>query len=361
MSPRSILSIGLAIQTVSIHAAAYCLAGQACFPSDDVLATFEQSLGGNLIKTLPYGSACYSATYNAEECLKLANQSQTFDFRESQAAAVMYINNEITKDGEGCPVPITTADGSPPAAINGSCTLGNMPSYVVNVTCAHDVSLAVKFAAAHNLRLRIKNSGHDYAGRSAGKGALSIWTRHLNEAVLIEDFSPEGVHGYSTDVVSAGPGVNVEELNQWGADNARVTIGGYTPSVGATGGYLLGGGFGPTAPHFGMGVDNVVQFEVITADGDIKIANSAKNQDLFWALRGGGGAFGVVTHVWLKAYPALAAVNTVAGPVVCQDRASYEQMINTLIDLQVPLNDAGHSVSQIWIGHNQCAIHSNYC
>lgn len=156
----------------------------------------------------------------------------------------MYINNEITADGEGCPVPKSMTNGSAPAAINGTCALGNMPSYVVNATSADDVQAAVKFAAGHHLRLRIKNSGHDYSGRSSGEGALSIWTRHLNDAVLIEGFVAEGCDDTPSDVVSAGPGVSVEELNKWGADNARVTIGGYTESVGATGGYLLGGGFG---------------------------------------------------------------------------------------------------------------------
>jgi FAD/FMN-containing dehydrogenase len=189
----------------------------------------------------------------------------------------MYINNEITEDGEGCPVPKSTTDGSAPAPINGTCALGNMPSYVVNATSTDDVQAAVKFAARYNLRLRVKNSGHDYSGRSSGEGALSIWTRHLNDAVLIEGFVVEGCEDAPSDVVSAGPGVNVEELNQWGADNSRVTIGGYTPSVGATGGYLLGGGFGPTAPHFGMGVDSEFSYNFKFAPQKLMLLKMSSN------------------------------------------------------------------------------------
>jgi hypothetical protein len=86
MSPRFVLLTTLVIRLGSVHAAApYCLAGDSCFPSDDVLAQFEQSLGSKLIKSIPYGSACYSATYDAEQCIKIANESRTFDFRESQA------------------------------------------------------------------------------------------------------------------------------------------------------------------------------------------------------------------------------------------------------------------------------------
>jgi hypothetical protein len=90
MSLRTSLMVALVIRLSSVHAAApYCLAGDSCFPSDDLLAQFEQSLQGNLIKSLPYGSACYSATYDAEQCIKIANESRTFDFRESQAGKML--------------------------------------------------------------------------------------------------------------------------------------------------------------------------------------------------------------------------------------------------------------------------------
>ena len=90
MSPRSALLVALVIRLSSVHAAApYCLAGDSCFPSDDVLEQFGQSLRGNMIKSLPYGAACYSATYDAEQCIKIANESRTFDFRESQAGKML--------------------------------------------------------------------------------------------------------------------------------------------------------------------------------------------------------------------------------------------------------------------------------
>lgn len=106
---------------------------------------------------------------------------------------------------------------------------------------------------------------------------------------MVRDFVPDGCGSAPHDVVSAGPGLSVRELYQFAGDNGVVTVGGFDESVGATGGYLLGGGLGPLGPLFGMGVDNVLQFEVVTTTGDTAIVNECTNPGLFWALRGGGG------------------------------------------------------------------------
>ncbi|KAI0459092.1 FAD-binding domain-containing protein [Xylaria acuta] len=323
-------------------AAPYCLSGESCFPDDATLSTFNGTVNGALIKVTPYGAACYKATYDADECKRLTEIKGDNDYRQSLPAGVMYTNLEQISE-IGCPLPDPTEDGSAPAAIDSECTLGNMPSYVVNATSTAQIAKAVKFAAEHNLRLRIKNSGHDYTGRSSGVGSLAIWTRHLTSTEAVSAFVPEGCNNAEGhDVVVAGSGVNVEELYNWGADNGQVTIGGYTTTVGAAGGYILGGGLGPLVPIFGLGVDNLLQVELVTADGEVKIANECQNSDLFWALRGGGGAFGITTRIWLKSYPALAAVNTVAGQVGCKDYESYTRLINSLVDNAVALRDDGH-------------------
>jgi hypothetical protein len=95
-------------------------------------------------------------------------------------------------------------------------------------------------------------TGHDYSGRSTGAGAFTIWTHFLNSTEAEPDFVPEGCKTNdsltnSTYALKAGPGVDVEALYKWGGENERVTIGGTTTTVGATGGYILGGGLG-TSP-----------------------------------------------------------------------------------------------------------------
>ncbi|KAI0199812.1 FAD-binding domain-containing protein [Astrocystis sublimbata] len=328
---------------VTQAAAPYCLSGESCFPDDATLSTFNATVYGALIKAVPYGAACYKATYDADECKRLAKIKGDSDYRLKLPAGVMYTNFEQIS-GIGCPVPDPTEDGSAPAAIDSECTLGNMPSYVVNATNTNQIMTSVRFAAKYNLRLRIKNSGHDYSGRSSGAGSLSIWTRHLTSIENITSFVPDGCKNTDgDDVVSAGSGVNVEEIYNWGAANGKVTIGGYANTVGVAGGYILSGGLGALVPIFGMGVDNLLQVELVTADAKVKIANKCQNSDLFWALRGGGGkCFGVTTRIWLKAHPALAAVNTVTGQVGCKDFESYSRLIDMLVNDAVRRRNDGH-------------------
>lgn len=87
-------------------------------------------------------------------------------------------------------------------------------------------------------------SGHDYSGRSSGEGSISVWTYHYADAELIEGFVPTDSELEPVNVVSAAPGVDVEKLFKFASEVGVVTIGGYTPSVGAAGGYILGGGTG---------------------------------------------------------------------------------------------------------------------
>lgn len=192
-------------------------------------------------------------------------------------------------------------------------------------------------------------TGHCYTGRSSGEGSFAIWTGHLNDAAVVKNFVPQSTKQTPQTVISAGPAVNVQGLYEFGSANGLVTIGGFTQTVGATGGYVLGGGTGPNGPHFGLGVDNVVQFQVVLANGSVVIANAVLNKDLFWALRGGGGAFGVVTRVWLKTYSAFKTINTVSGVVQCADSASFASLISNIIDVQIPTRAAGQTV--------RCIVH----
>lgn len=191
---------------------------------------------------MPYGLACYKKTYYAEACIVLAGMKGNFTYRDSLPAGLMYTNWE--QDGKlGCPVPDLLANGDLPPPVDTDCTLGGMSSYVVNATSADDIVRSVKFASKYNLRFRIKNTGHDYNGRSSGAGAFSVWTRYINEVKLVKDFRPCNSSA-PQDVLSAGPGVNVEELYAFSGKNGLVAMGGYTATVGAAGGWVLGGGVG---------------------------------------------------------------------------------------------------------------------
>lgn len=89
-------------------------------------------------------------------------------------------------------------------------------------------------------------------------------------------------------------------------EHNRTVVSGSSPTVGAAGGFCTGGGNGVLSKHHGLCVDNVLQYKVITADGELRVANAYQNQDLFWALRGGGpGTFGVVVEAVMRTHPPL--------------------------------------------------------
>lgn len=86
---------------------------------------------------------------------------------------------------------------------------------------------------------------------------------------------------------------------------------------------------------------DALQFEVVTTDGRLRIANRCQDAELFWALRGGGGAFGVTTRVWIKSHEPLQATNSVYGDLTANSTQSYEQLVRTFIDLLPGLFEKG--------------------
>jgi hypothetical protein len=182
--------------------------------------------------------------------------------------------------------------------------------YAVNVSTVEQIQLAVNFARNKNIRLVIKNTGHCYLGKSLGAGALSIWTHNLKDIEFIENYKSKG--GYTGPAFKVGAGVTVREIYK-AAEKYGVTVsGGICESVGFAGGYIAGGGHTPMSGYYGMGADSVELLQVVTADGRFHEASANSNRDdLFWALRGGGGStYGVVTSVIVRAHPKMPVVTS---------------------------------------------------
>ncbi|KFY82022.1 hypothetical protein V500_10886, partial [Pseudogymnoascus sp. VKM F-4518 (FW-2643)] len=169
------------------------------------------------------------------------------------------------------------------------------------------IQLAVNFARHSRIRLVIKNTGHDFNGRSAGAGALAVWTHHLKDIRVIEKYtSPSS--SYSGRAVKIGAGVQAFELYEAGKKHGFTAVGGEGKTVGIAGGYVAGGGHSPLSSIYGLAADQVLAFEIVLADGRFVTAREGENEELFWALRGGGGAtYGVVTSVTFRVYPVMRA------------------------------------------------------
>lgn len=146
----------------------------------------------------------------------------------------------------------------------------------------------------------VRNTGHDYLGRSTGAGALAVWTHHLKS---ITHLPTHDSGDYSGPAFKLGAGVQGFEIMAAARDKGLIVVGGECPTVGIAGGYTQGGGHSAISTSFGLAADNVLNWEIVTANGELINANAAENSDIFWALNGGGGStFGVVVSMTVKAH-----------------------------------------------------------
>ncbi|KAF0636494.1 hypothetical protein FPSE5266_02824 [Fusarium pseudograminearum] len=264
-----------------------CFPGDSCWPSDAEWSRLNSTVGGRLVATVPLGSPCHDPTYNAEECKNLQSEwhySSVHTQSSSSMMAPLFANQSCD--------PFQPRDKP--------CTLGNYVRYAVNVTSAEDVAAAVKFAQKKNIRFVIRNTGHDYLGRSTGAGALSVWTHYLKGTEVI-DWKDKHYKGKALKV---GAGVQGFEALATAHAKGLVVVTGECPSVGLVGGYTQGGGHSALSTNFGLAADNTLEFEVVTADGKLVKANKSQNSDLYWALSGAGsGNYGVVVSATVQAHP----------------------------------------------------------
>ncbi|KAM0269563.1 hypothetical protein ACHAPA_004136 [Fusarium lateritium] len=180
------------------------------------------------------------------------------------------------------------------------CTLGNYVRYTVNATSAEHITTAMKFAQEKQVRFVIRNTGHDYLGRSTGAGSLAVWTHYLKSTEVLD--WDDG--NYKGKALKVGAGVQGFEALAAAHAEDLVVVTGECPSVGLAGGYTQGGGHSALSTKFGLAADNTLEFEVVTADGKLVKANRSQNRNLYWALSGAGsGNFGVVISATVKAHP----------------------------------------------------------
>src|SRR5262249_44872633 len=168
---------------------------------------------------------------------------------------------------------------------------GRMPQAVVHCETARDVQSAIRAARTCELALSVRGGGHDWPGGALCEG-LVIGLRAMRHVDV--DF------GNRTATIGGGAraGDLLEAIDPLGC----VAV---TGSVGAVGmaGLTLGGGYGPLSGRFGLALDNLLAAEVVLANGRVVTTDMMREPQLFWALRGGGGNFGVVTSMHIQLHP----------------------------------------------------------
>ncbi|KAG7437728.1 hypothetical protein NW761_013030 [Fusarium oxysporum] len=323
-----------------------CTIHDSCWPSAKAWNSLNSTVDGHLIRYIPPGAVCYKShpSYNGEACDEVIEEWPESKFHSSDPAS---LHTEWAN--AGC-TPVyengTSIYGDHEAGKRG-CSKGALPAYVVNATTTDHVVAALAFAAEHNIRLVIKNTGHAGNGRNLGSSSLSIWTHNMKSIELREDLNltcPNAEDAPSPRMAATvGAGVQDGEMNEALAAQNALAVGGTSNDVGVVG-WATGGGHGFATGKYGQGADSILEAEIVTPAGKILIANQCQNQDLYWAIRGGGGGtFGVITKLTVKAYPAPKVV--IGGfDIRAKNQTSEGQFYKVIADVHAlfpAIQDAG--------------------
>ncbi|KAF9736704.1 FAD binding domain-containing protein [Paraphaeosphaeria minitans] len=224
-----------------------CLPSQPCWPTTSQWAALNKTIHGNLKLTVPWAKPCYTGS---SECQQVATDYTNSSARTSQYGAMEFL------DWETCGQSSCMLDPfSPSAPPDGVCSLGRLSTYHVEAHSTADIQKTLGFT-----------------------------------------FRPRGCESPIEDVGEIGAGVSAQEAWEFFEPLGMLVTVGATGSVGIAGGFGQGGGHGPLGPRYGLMVDNAIEFDVVTADGQARMINACSDPDLFYAMRGGGGGtFAVLT------------------------------------------------------------------
>ena len=207
------------------------------------------------------------------------------------------------------------------------------PDEVVSCSTTDDVAAAIKRARDGNLRVAVRGGGHSIAGLSAIEGGMLIDLAPMSSVQV----DPE------RRIAKVGGGALWSDVDQATQAHGLATPGGVVSDTGVAG-LTLGGGYGWLRRKHGLSSDNVVEAEVVTADGSVLTASADENPDLYWAIRGGGGNFGIVTSFTFVLHP--------VGPEVAFSATFYplEEYAQVLRGWREYVEQAPDEVTTVCVG-----------
>lgn len=217
--------------------------------------------------------------------------------------------------------------------------------YAVRAQDTADIVAAVNFARDNAVKLVVKGTGHDYLGRNCAPDSLLVWTHDMRGITVHDAFVPQGAPAGTAPVQAMTVEAGTRWLEAYRAATlaGRFVAGGGCTSVGACGGFTFGSGFGPFSKRYGTGSGGIVQAEIVTADGQVRIVNEFSEPDLFYGVRGGGGGtFGIVSRVTLLTHPIPSTVGIVTGSIRARSDAAYRALIERFAEFYPAALDNWH-------------------
>jgi FAD/FMN-containing dehydrogenase len=209
-------------------------------------------------------------------------------------------------------------------------------AYAIAVLRKADVVAAVNFARDRNVRLVIKGGGggHSYQGTSAAPDSLLIWTRDMNAITLHQAFLGVGCEATQAPqpAVTMGPGtIWMHAYEAVTTKGGRYVQGGGCATVGVAG-LIQSGGFGSFSKNYGTAAAGLLEAEIVTADGVVRIANACTNPDLVWGIKGGGGgSLGVLTRLTLRTRELPNFFGTATGAIQASSEAAFRRLIGQFV------------------------------
>lgn len=296
----------------------------------------NSTISGRLIASQPIAQSCYPGPAEDEsQCSQVSSSWANIDFQIESPIGYPQPFHEVA-----C-APVNATAGETP---QGECTLGDAPVFTVNATSADHVAAGIAFAKKHNIRLVLRDTGHDFLGRSSGYGSLQIWIRYLRTGIDFHETFDQPGSSWSGSAFTIGGGYEWIDVYEEAAKRDVIVVGGVSPTVGCIGGWMQGGGHGPPTHKFGLGSDQVLEAKVVLADGTLVTASPTEHPDLFFAIRGGGpSSYGVVVQATVKAWP--------TTPVVAQSVSISTQTKQGRIDFMSALQDIYTGVTNVSKAH----------
>jgi FAD/FMN-containing dehydrogenase len=198
------------------------------------------------------------------------------------------------------------------------------PALIVRCRTTSDVVAAIDLARRSGLEISIRGGGHNVAGRAVADGGVMIDLAEM-KAIAVDPVEA---------TATAEGGVVWHELNAAAAEHGLAVTGGAISTTGIAG-LTLGGGLGWLMAKYGLAADNLLAVELVTAEGDVLRVDAASHPDLFWALRGGGGNFGVATSFTYRLHP----LQTVVGGLIAHPIEAARDLLHFYRDAVAGASD----------------------